>query len=192
MLIGDNFEIKESSYKEKNMPGLGVKDLVLRHSLEKGRSVARQFNDGVVISADTVVVFENEILGKPRNEEKAMETLKKISGNVVEVVSGLAVVDIEKKEELQDCETTRVKMKEMSNEEIDDYVRSGEPLDKAGAFGIQGKGAVLVERIEGDYFNVVGLPLFKLNNLLKQVGVSILGIKSPAPQGYGKLNKNKI
>ena len=85
MLLGDSFEIKTSSYEENDILGLEPKDLVLRHSLEKGRDVAKQFNGAVVISADTIVVFENEILGKPHTREKAREMLKKISGNIVTV-----------------------------------------------------------------------------------------------------------
>lgn len=174
MLIRDNFEIKTSDYQEDNTLKLSPKELVLCHSLEKGRDVARQLKEGIVISADTVVVFKNEVLGKPKTEEKAKEMLEKINGKTVEVISGIAVVDIENKKELQDFEITKVKMKKMSEKEIDDYIKSGEPLDKAGAFGIQGKAAVLVEKIDGDYFNVVGLPLFRLNNLLLKVGVSTL------------------
>ncbi len=172
MLIGDNFEIQTSSYEERLL-NLGPKELVLHHSLEKGRDVAKSNREGIVISADTVVVFENKVLGKPHTEEKAIKMLNKINGNIIEVITGLAVIDIENKKELQDIELTKVKMKQMTDKEIEDYIESGEPLDKAGAFGIQGKAAIFVEKIDGCYFNVVGLPLFKLNNLLTKVGVFI-------------------
>lgn len=173
MLIGDSFEIRTSDYEEDNTLKLEPKELVMHHSLEKGRDVASKIDEGVVISADTIIVFQGEILGKPHTEEKAREMLKKLSGNVIEVISGIAVIDVESKKELQDYEITKVKMKEMTEKEINDYVKSGEPLDKAGAFGIQGKAAVFIEKIDGCYFNVVGLPLFKLNKMLDQVGVSI-------------------
>lgn len=173
MLIGDSFEIQTSDYEEDNTLDLRPKDLVLLHSLEKGRDVAGKNNEGIVIAADTVVVFENEILGKPHSQEKAKEMLKKINGKIVEVITGLAVIDIENKKELQDCESTKVKMKQMSQQEIERYIASGEPLDKVGAFGIQGKASVLVERIDGCYFNVVGLPLFKLNNILLKLGILV-------------------
>lgn len=172
-LIGNNFEVKTSSYVEDNNLGLEPIKLVLHHSLEKGRDVAKHFKTGTVISADTFILFEDKIIGKPRTEENARKTLKKISGNFVEILSGIAVIDIESGKEIQDYEITRVKIKKMSDEEIERYVKSGEPLDKAGAFGIQRKGAILVERIEGCYFNVVGLPLFKLNKILERLGISI-------------------
>ncbi len=173
MLIGDNFDIATSSYEEDNTLKLSPKDLVLHHSLEKGRDVAKRVEEGIVVSADEIIVFNGKILGKPHTEEKAREMLNKISGNIIEVITGIAVIDVENKKELQDFELTKVKMKKMTEREIEDYIKSGEPLDKAGAFGIQGKASVFVEKIEGCYFNVVGLPLFKLNNLLSQLGISI-------------------
>ena len=177
MLIGDNFEIKTSNYEEDNTLDLSPKDLVLHHSLEKGKDVAKQLTDGIVISADTIVVFDNKVLGKPHTEEKAKEMLGQINGKIVEVITGLAIIDVENNKELQDFELTKAKMKQMSEKEMEDYIKSGEPLDKAGAFGIQGKAAVLVERLEGDYFNVVGLPLFKLNKLFQKLGISIFDFK---------------
>ena len=177
MLIGDNFEIKTSDYEEDNTLDLSPKDLVLHHSLEKGRDVAKQLTEGIVISADTIVVFDDKVLGKPHTEEKAREMLNQINDKIVEVITGFAVIDIENNKELQDFELTKVQMKQMSEKEIGEYIKSGEPLDKAGAFGIQGKAAVLVEKIDGDYFNVVGLPLFKLNNFLQKIGISIFDFK---------------
>lgn len=173
MLIGNNFEVQKSSYEENDVLNLRARDLVLYHSLEKGRDIARRNNRGIVISADTVVVFGGRILGKPHTKEKAREMLSKISGKMVKVITGIAVIDIENRKELQDLEITKVKMREITDEEIENYIESGEPLDKAGAFAIQGKAAVFIERIDGCYFNVVGLPLFKLNNLLARVGVRI-------------------
>jgi len=173
LLIGNNFEVVVSSYEEDNTLNLSPKDLVLLHSLEKGRDVAKSLTEGIVISADTLVVFENQVLGKPKTPEKAKEMLNKINGRTVEVLTGMAVIDIENKKELQNFEIAKIKIKKMSEQEIDGYIKTGEPLDKAGAFAIQGKGAVLIEKIDGDFFNVVGLPLFKLSNLLSQLGISI-------------------
>ena len=173
MLIGDNFEVKISAYEEDNTLAMSPKDLVLYHSLEKGRGVANQLPEGVVIGADTVVVFDSQVLGKPRNEDEAREMLEKISGQAVDIISGIAVIDIETKKELREFEITKIKMKRMSAEEITDYIKTGVPMDRAGAFGVQDKGAVFIEKIDGCYFNAVGLPLFKLNNLLNQLGISI-------------------
>jgi len=177
LLIGDNFEVVVSSYEEDNTLDLSPKDLVLLHSLQKGRDVAQKLQEGIVISADVVVVLGKEIFGKPTREEGAKEMLLKMSGKIIDVISGLAVIDIAGKKELQDFEITKVKFKEMTEQEIDDYVATGQPLDKAGSFGIQGKAAVLIERIEGDYSNILGLPLFKLGKLLAQAGVNIFDYK---------------
>jgi len=173
MLIGENFEIKTSDYQEDNTLNLSPRELVLYHSLEKARDVAGQLSSGIVIAADTIVVFQGEVLGKPKTEERAREMLNKINDKTVEVLTGLALIDVQPGREIQEVETTRAKMKQMSEKEITDYIKSGEPLDKAGAFGIQGKAAVLVEKIDGCYFNVVGLPLFKLNKALNQLGLFI-------------------
>ncbi len=177
ILIGDNFEVKTSAYEEDNTLAMTPKDLVLYHSLEKGRDVAKQLPEGVVIGADTVVVFDGQVLGKPRNEDEAREMLEKISGQVVDIISGIAVIDSAAKKELRDFEITIVKMKQMSGEEITAYIKTGEPMDKAGAFAVQDRGAVFIEKIDGCYFNAVGLPLFKLNNLLNSLGVSIFEYK---------------
>lgn len=174
-IIGDNFIIKTSSYDENNSLKMTPKNLVMHHSREKGRDVAKHFKNGIVISADTVVVFKNKILGKPHTEERATQMLKKISGNYVDVITGLTVVDIDSDKKLTTFEITKVKIKKISEAEIIDYVKSGEPLDKAGAFGIQEKGAVFVEKIEGCYFNIVGLPLFKLNKILARIGINVFG-----------------
>ena len=177
ILNGDNFEIKTSDYEENNSLDLPPKDLVLFHSLEKGRDVAKKLSEGIVISADTIVAFENEVLGKPKTVGNAKEMLDKINGQWVEIITGLAVIDIVSKKEFQHFEIAKVKIKQMSNQEIDNYIKTGEPLDKAGAFAVQGKGAVLIEKTEGDFYSVVGLPLFRLNELLAQAGVNIFDYK---------------
>lgn len=176
ILVGNNFIIKKSSYEENNKLSMPPMDLVIHHSREKGQNVAQFFENGVVISSDTLVVFENEVLGKPETEENAEMMLNKISGHWIDVISGIYVIDIENKKEFKDYEITRVKIKIMDEEEILNYIKTGEPLDRAGAFAIQGKGAVLVEKIDGCYFNVVGLPLFKLNKILKIIGINIFGL----------------
>lgn len=173
LLIGDNFEIQTSDYKEDNTLKMSPKDLASSHALKKGRDVAKKFNDAIIISADTIVVLNNKILGKPNDAQDAKQMLQNLSGNIVEVISGIAVIDSANKKELQDYAITEVKMKKMSEKEINDYVKSGEPLDKAGAFGIQGKAAIFIEKINGCYFNIVGLPLFKLNKMLEKLEISI-------------------
>ncbi|MCQ1536084.1 septum formation protein Maf [Methanosarcina sp. KYL-1] len=175
-LIGDNFEVFVSSYEEKPLQGLSPEALLIRHSVEKARDVAKRFDSGIIIAADTSVLCEGEVLGKPHTPERATEMLEKISGKTVQVITGLTVLDMDRGEEISESELTDVRMKKMSEEEISAYVRTGEPLDKAGAFGIQDKGAVLVERVEGDFFNVVGLPLFRLGRILEMLGVSVFEV----------------
>ncbi|MFX0091164.1 MAG: Maf family nucleotide pyrophosphatase [Candidatus Hodarchaeota archaeon] len=177
-LIGKNFEVKESAYDEDNNPNLEPLEIVLHHSLQKGKDVAKFFNSGLVISADTIVLFGDKLLGKPYSEEKAKKILRSISGQWIKVLTGVTVIDIDYEKEIQSYEETRIKMKIMSEKEIYAYVKSGEPLDKAGAFGVQEKGAIFVEKIEGCYFNIVGLPLFLLNTMLEQLGISIFDYNS--------------
>lgn len=168
-LIGDRFEICASSYGEDILEGLSPEELALHHSLEKARDVASRRQKALIISADTFVVCKGEILGKPSSEDNARETLRKVSGQVIEVITGVTLLDTGSGMEMSEHEVTRVFIKNLSQQEIDSYVRTGEPFGKAGSFAIQGKGALFVERIEGDYPNVVGLPLFRLGRMLEKV-----------------------
>lgn len=177
-LIGQNFEVKKSTYEETKELKTDPVELVLHHSLQKGKDVAKDFESGVVISADTVVIFDKKIQGKPNSEEEARKILRAISGKYIEVLSGIAVIDIDNNKEKQAHEWTKVKIKNLSEKEIEEYIESGEPLDKAGAFGIQEKGAIFIEKIDGCYSNVVGLPLYRLNSLLEQLGISIFDYNS--------------
>ncbi len=172
-LIGDNFLVYASSYGEAPSPGLSPEKLLVKHSVEKARDVAKHFDSGLVISADTSIIFEGEILGKPHSPKKAEEMLKKLNGQKFRVLTGITVLDLDSGKEISELESTVVWMAKMSREQILAYVRTGEPLDKAGAFAAQGKGAVLIENIEGDFFNIVGLPLFRLGKILEKFGVSV-------------------
>ncbi|WP_319507644.1 Maf family nucleotide pyrophosphatase [uncultured Methanolobus sp.] len=175
-LIGADFDICISSYTEDTGKGLKPIELVMHHSREKAVDVAGNLKKGIIISADTVVVFKNEVLGKPADEDHAKAMLEKISGQKIQVITGLTVKDAGSMKEITECEMTDVWIREMSDKLIEDYVHTGEPLGKAGSFGIQGKGAILVERLEGDYFNVVGLPLFRLSKMLEKFNINVLGV----------------
>lgn len=172
-LIGDNFIVYPSSYEEPPQPGLNPEELLIRHSIEKARDVAQHFDSGIIISADTSVLYNGEVLGKPVSPENAEEMLRKLSGRKFRVVTGLTVLDLDSSQEISESESTEVWMSKLSKEQVSAYVRTGEPLDKAGAFAAQGKGAVLVEKVEGDFFNAVGLPLFRLGKILERLGVSV-------------------
>jgi len=136
-------------------------------ALRKARSVAAGIENGIVIGADTQVLVDGEILGKPENKADAARMLTMLSGREHRVITGVALIDTQTNSEETWCETTLVTFRKLPEDEIADYVRTGEPMGKAGAYGIQGRAAAFVERIEGCYFNVVGLPLAKLSQKLR-------------------------
>ena len=131
-------------------------------ALLKASSVAEHFDEAIVIGADTLVSLDGKLLGKPTDDADAFEMLTRLSGTCHEVVTGVALIDAETGHEIVWAETTQVYFRELHRTEIAAYIASGEPSDKAGAYGIQGRGAAFVRRIEGCYFNVVGLPLASL------------------------------
>jgi septum formation protein len=143
-------------------PRHGVRAL----ALDKARRVAARKPGAVVIGADTVVVARGVRLGKPVSEEEALATLKRLQGRTHEVWTGIAVV--RDREQRTAAECTKVQFGRLDESELLAYVRTGEPLDKAGAYGIQGLGGALVKRLEGDYFTVVGLPLHRLRLVLRE------------------------
>lgn len=132
----------------------------VRYAMDIARKKAWEVYEregGTVIGADTIVVLKGRILGKPRDEEEAISMLKELSGEIHEVITGYCI--IHEGREISNAVITRVKFRELNEEEIKAYVKTGEPLDKAGAYGIQGKGSLLVRGVEGDYYNVVGFPM---------------------------------
>lgn len=144
--------------------------VVLANALGKCRAVAKLKGEELpVIGADTVVVIDNVILGKPKNPQEACEMLAKLSGRAHEVLTGVAIKY--KQQERAEVVHTKVFFRKLSTAEIEAYVATGEPLDKAGSYGIQGRGAVLVKKIEGCYNNVVGLPLTRVFEILAELGV---------------------
>jgi len=142
-------------------------------ALKKGRAVAEKNKDRWVISADTVVVFNNEFLGKPKDKDEAKKVLKKLSGNTHEVVTAVAMMNLSQNIEFAFADVTEVRFKKLESSEIEWYVESGEPMDKAGSYGIQGKGSIFIDRIEGDFFNVMGFPISRFYDKLKELGYSI-------------------
>jgi septum formation protein len=167
--IGINFRVVPSYVDEDdavhNDPVANVQAIALR----KAHSVAAGIEDGIVIGADTQILLDGETLGKPESEADAVLMLTMLSGREHRVITGVALVDTEANSEETWCETTTVKFRELPEDEIADYVKTGEPMGKAGAYGIQGRAAAFVERIEGCYFNVVGLPLAKLSKKLRNL-----------------------
>ena len=145
------------------------KNLAIANAKLKAETIAKKFPRDIVIGADTIVVFEGKIFGKPDGERGAFEMLKKLSGNRHEVITGLAIV--KNSQTFTSSEVTEVFFGEMSDEEILNYVKTGEPLDKSGSYALQGGTAQFIEKIHGDWSNVVGLPLYRLRLLAKSVGI---------------------
>lgn len=139
---------------------------VARVSALKAHAVERQPGD-VVIAADTIVVCDSQILGKPKDETDAFRMLRLLSGRAHQVMTGMTVLRGDRA--ITHTEVTDIHFRPLTDQEIEDYIRTGEPMDKAGAYGIQGGAALFADRIEGDYFNVVGLPVCRLGLILKDL-----------------------
>lgn len=173
--LGLSFTTHAPNIDEDAQKGLPAQELVKALSREKALHIARtEPQDTIVIGSDTVVVLDGAILGKPDSPEKAREMLSALSGRSHEVCTGVTVCRGDQM--LSDVAVTQVTFRPLSAQEIDHYVATGEPMDKAGAYGIQGYGALLVAGISGDYNNVVGLPLGLLDRLLRPFGVDCLAL----------------
>jgi septum formation protein len=172
--IGLKFEVEPSNYAEDMHSRLSPDKLARAISLEKARAVARKHKNAIVIAADTFIVFRGKIMGKPNTEAEARKMLMALRGKSHSVITGFTILDTEENKVLTKSVETVIHIKKLTPEEIDGYVKSKEPLDKAGAYAIQGLGSVIVERIEGDYFNVMGLPLRALAESLTEFGIHIL------------------
>ena len=168
---GIAFSVLSSAVDETPMPGEAPQELVQRLALAKADLVAaRAVGPAIVIAADTVVVLEGEILGKPRTSEDARQMLEKLSGRTHTVLTGVTLIRLPDVERREFMEATQVHFASISNEEILRYLASGEPFDKAGSYAIQGLAGRYIPRIDGCYFNVVGLPLARLCKELAELG----------------------
>ena len=172
----DHFIVRPARGEEIMDPALSPAQLVEELSRQKAREVAGASDPGdLVIAADTVVAIDGRVLGKPHDREEACAMLSALSGREHTVYTGVTVCRDDRM--LTQHEATQVRFRPLSLREIQAYVDSGEPMDKAGAYGVQELGALLVEGIRGDYFNVVGLPLCRLGQMLSQFGVELLAGK---------------
>lgn len=174
--IGIDFEVMVDNSDEVIIAQELPKDSVLRLSLQKAKNVAERCNnDSLVIAADTVVSIDDKILGKPKDEQEAKAMLRTLSGRSNTVYTGVTVIRTSDRKTVCDYVATDVKFRVMADSVIAGYVNSGEPMDKAGAYGIQELGALLIEGVSGDYFNVVGLPLCRLGEILTdEFGLKLL------------------
>jgi septum formation protein len=164
----------DESYEPLTAPDQIVEALALRKAQAVANNHLAGSLDGIVVGSDTIVVYENQILNKPVDDVDAMRMLSMLQGRTHQVFSGIACIDLKSGKQMVQHRITEVTMRELSVEQISRYIASGEPKDKAGAYGIQGIGATLVVSIQGCYFNVVGLPLSLLSEMLKEMGVDVL------------------
>lgn len=173
MLGVKDLKIIPAKGEESAPDGLEPGELVKVLAAQKGREVKELCSEeDVIIAADTIVWHEDRVYGKPRSKEHAVEMLRSLQGRTHQVYTGVCLIRGEN--ELLRYNMSYVRFRPMSEEEIEAYVATGEPLDKAGAYGAQGKGAIFVEGIDGDFFNVMGLPLCTLGEMLKTQGVKVL------------------
>jgi septum formation protein len=167
------FSVLSSAVDETPIPGESAKEMVQRLALAKAElAAARAVGPAIVIAADTIVTLDGAILGKPRATEDAHQMLEKLSGRTHSVLTGVALIRLPDAERIEFLETTQVHFGILEPGEIVRYLSSGEPFDKAGAYAIQGRAGRYIPRIEGCYYNVVGLPLARLYNALAELGWS--------------------
>lgn len=172
--IGLNFLVDPCDLPENLDRELEPAELAKAVSLEKARVVAGKYPDAIIIAADTFGILRGKVLGKPPTAEAAREMLRDMSGRSHLVITGFTILDTRTDRTITGSAETRVYFKKLTPKEINSYVNSGEPLDKAGAYAIQGLGAVIVEKIVGDYYNVMGLPLSALAEILNQFDIHVL------------------
>lgn len=168
-----SFAVEPAQCDEGSVPVTTPEEWVKAVAKAKALDVAVRRSDALVIGADTAVLIDGEILGKPGDAAEARAMLRRLSGRTHRVVTGVALCHLDRGRELVEVEATDVTFGPLTDEQISRYVATGEPMDKAGAYGIQGYGATLVREIRGCYFNVVGLPLFRLARMLGEFGVDL-------------------
>lgn len=170
---GFEFEIIPSNYEEDMDQNLSPEDLVRVLSQGKARDVASKVKDGIVVGADTVGVFEGKVLGKPHTEEKNIEMLQELSGKSHSMLTGLTLINTETGKEISKVVETKIWFKNLSREEIEEYVKTGEALKKAGGYAFQGLGHKFVDRVEGSETNIIGMPVEILKETLVQLNDGI-------------------
>jgi len=173
-LTGLKFIVCKSNYEEDLSLSLSPRRLARFLSLKKAETVAHKYRNSIIIAADTFIDFQRKVLGKPQNEKAATKMLRLLNGKSHSVITGFTIIDTCNSKILSRSVVTKVYFKKLSKQEITAYVESKEPLGKAGAYAIQGLGSVFIDKIDGDFFNVMGLPLSALTQSLKEFGVYIL------------------
>lgn len=172
--IGLTFTVHPSEIEEILSIGLNPLQQVEELSRQKAEEVSKKFQNAIILAADTMVVAENEMLGKPQDAKEATKMLQKLSGKVHSIVTGFTLIDTDTKQVVTNSTETKVWFRKLTNEEISAYLEKDKPFDKAGAYAIQEVAAVFVEKTEGDYLGAIGLPVFLVAKELKKFGMSVL------------------
>lgn len=173
--IGVDFIVDPSTIDEVIPEGVSPSQLVQILALQKARDVAAGYSEGLIVGADTIVVVDGAVLGKPKDNQDAFAMLSSLQGKEHQVYTGIALINSSNNVFDTGYECTKVYFNSMTEDEINGYIASGETAGKAGAYGIQGLGSIFINRIEGCYFNVVGLPLSRLYIMLQRQGIDLLG-----------------
>ncbi len=186
--MGVSFEVRTSGVDESRIPADHPRTFANRAAWLKAKAVAENESaETVVIAADTIVTISGMLLGKPANEAEARQMLRRLSGNSHDVITAVAVARGGENRLIVDSDTTRVIFNELTAAEIDHYIRSGGPMDKAGAYGIQEIGDRFIERIDGDWFNVMGLPCSLLTRMLEEMAPELGALRMPHKENHGSL-----
>jgi septum formation protein len=168
-----DFEVVPSNYEEDHGLDLEPRELVKALSLEKAREVANRVDNSLVIGADLMIFLDKTLLGKPHTKERAREMLRMLSGKCHLILTGISVIDSDTDREVSRCVETRVYFRELSDDDIENYVNLEEPLNCAGAYKIQSLGHILVSKVEGDFSAIIGLPLLELIKILKEFNYEV-------------------
>lgn len=170
--IGFNIKISVDEIEEKSYQKT-LEEQIKEISYKKVIGIAKRNKEEYVVGADTLVVIGEEILGKPKDKDEAREMLKKLSGKQHQVLTAFTFLNIDKNIEIVECVKSKVYFKDITDEEIEWYLTEEEYMDKAGAYGIQGKAAIFIEKIEGDYYSIMGFPIEKFIDCLNKIGISV-------------------
>jgi septum formation protein len=171
--LGVSVSVIESGFIEVNHCGGSPGQHVQDNALGKARAAAARYKNALIIGADTVVVYRQRVLGKPKNMAEAMEYLQLLQGKTHAVYTGLGIIDTKENIAVADFEKTLVTMRALNDREIRSYLKRIKPLDKAGAYAIQGAGAIIINKISGCYYNVVGFPMAKLEEMLLRLEITL-------------------
>ncbi|MFA6534397.1 MAG: Maf family protein [Patescibacteria group bacterium] len=172
--IGLNFTIEESNYHEDLKLRLPPQKLVKRLAEGKALAVANKHRNAIIIAADTIVVFRNKVLGKPKSTSEARQVLRQLSGKSNYLYTALVVIDTASGKKFTVIDGVKIDFRRITEAEIKVYVASGEPLDKAGSYAIQGLGGLFITKITGNYYSMLGMPIVKLTAILRKLGVKVL------------------